>query len=133
MGDRREGRKYALQCLYRRLVAPPAVDGEDCKVSNDAKKFADTIIQGVNEHLKEIDELLSKASSNWRIDRMAAVDRSILRLATYELIYESDIPMRVTINEAVELAKIYGTGESKGFINGVLDKIANDNSQPEKK
>ncbi len=75
-------------------------------------------------HWDEINALIDAASDNWRIARMAAVDRNILRFSVYELVYLDDIPSRVTINEAVEIAKRYGSGESPSFVNGILDKIA---------
>ena len=81
-------------------------------------------LDGVWEHLEEIDRLITSAASNWRIERMALVDRNILRLGTYEICHSPDVPFVVAINEAVELAKRFGSDESGGFINGILDRIS---------
>ena len=81
-------------------------------------------VSGVMEHLETIDQLLEDCSTNWKVARMARVDRNILRLAAFELRYRDDIPSRVTINEAVEIAKQYGEKDSGSFINGILDRIA---------
>jgi N utilization substance protein B len=78
----------------------------------------------VQEHNAEIDALIESHSHNWRVDRMARIDRNVLRLAIYELKYRSDIPRNVTLNEAIELGKIFGAEGSSAFINGLLDKIA---------
>lgn len=88
------------------------------------KLFAETLVRGVISNRPAIDQRLKQAATNWSLGRMAAVDLSILRLAAYELLYQPDIPVRVTLNEAIEIAKRYGTKESPSFINGLLDKIA---------
>jgi len=93
-------------------------------VAPDIREFADYLCRGTQERIKEIDAMIEKHSTNWKISRMTAVDRNILRLATFELLDLRDIPHSVTINEAVEIAKRYGTEESAAFINGILDKIA---------
>lgn len=90
----------------------------------EAQDFAEALINGVLEHQDVIDELVSKCSTNWKISRMAIVDRNILRMATFELQHLPDIPPRVSLNEAVELAKKYGTKDSSAFVNGILDRIA---------
>ena len=92
----------------------------------DGRDFADEIVRGVESARDEIDERIRDVSHHWRLERMAKVDRNILRLATYELISREDIPRRVTLNEAVELAKRFGSDGSAGFVNGVLDRIASD-------
>jgi N utilization substance protein B len=97
---------------------------ENFKTEEEGKSFFRQLALGVMTHRNDIDSLIDKASENWRLSRMATVDRNILRLAVYELLYLEDIPPRVTINEAVEIAKRYGSEESPSFINGVLDKIA---------
>lgn len=89
-----------------------------------AKKFALELVEGVAEHQKAIDVLLEQHSHNWRLDRMSRIDRNILRLAVYELQHRQDIPRKVTLNEAIELGKNFGTEESSAFINGLLDRIA---------
>ncbi|MBE6464447.1 MAG: transcription antitermination factor NusB [Eggerthellaceae bacterium] len=87
--------------------------------------YALTLIEGVEEHVKEIDEILSDASENWAVSRMPIIDRCVLRLAAFEMLYIDSVPMSVSINEAVELAKAFGgEDESHRFVNGVLGKIA---------
>ena len=90
----------------------------------EVKKFASEIIDGTLSMLDEIDSAIKKTAENWVLERMAAVDRNILRFAVYELLQRKDIPPAVTINEAIEIAKKYSTLESASFINGILDKIA---------
>ena len=82
------------------------------------------IVDGVVSHLKSIDELIERFSLNWKVSRMARVDRNVLRLAAYELAFESDVPSRATLNEAIEIAKRFGTEDSGKFVNGILDRIA---------
>lgn len=81
------------------------------------------LVEGVAAHQEELDALIRQYSEHWRLERMAAVDRNLLRLALYELLYEPEIPAKVVINEAVELAKRFGSEESGAFINGILDRI----------
>lgn len=92
----------------------------------EGRGYADELVQGVWGSLQEIDEIIVRASKNWRLDRMTRVDRNVLRLGTWELLHEADVPRAVILDEAVELAKRFGTEESGAFVNGVLDKIAND-------
>ena len=144
MGSRRNGREMALQTLYgiefgrrpwkdavtdmHNRALEPISEDEDLQMmvrgDDEAREFAEGLVAGVMEHLESIDALLEDCSTNWKVERMARVDRNLLRLATYELRYREDIPSRVTINEAVEIAKQYGEKESGGFINGILDRIA---------
>jgi len=93
------------------------------KLAPDIHRFYMTLIKGVIENKSGIDELIERFSSNWKISRMGCVDRNILRIAAYELLYCEDIPPKVTINEAVDIGKLYGTEESGAFINGILDGI----------
>lgn len=93
------------------------------EIPSRARGFASTLASGVTLHRQEIDLLLTKAAHHWRLDRMSRVDRAILRIAAYELVYSSETPPSVVINEAVELAKDFGGDESPGFINGILDGI----------
>ncbi len=87
-----------------------------------ARQFAALLVRGVDSHRTEIDELLARVSRNWRLERMARVDRSLLRLAVFELKHGGDVPAKVAINEAIEIAKRFGTGESSAFVNGILDR-----------
>jgi len=92
----------------------------------EGRPYADTIVRGVAENLGAIDQKVTSASQNWRLERMSRVDRNLLRLGTWELMFRSDVPRAVIIDEAIELAKSFGTDESSGFVNGVLDRIASD-------
>jgi N utilization substance protein B len=91
--------------------------------SEGTDEFAERIVLGVLDHGQEIDQLIKRFSKNWRLDRMNLVDRNILRMAIFELLYCIDIPPKVTLNEAVDLGKRYGSEDSGSFINGILDRI----------
>lgn len=93
-------------------------------IDDGVKAFALQLVTDVAGYQDEIDKAIQSASTNWRLNRMAAVDRNILRLGVYELFYCEDIPKRVTLNEAIELGKTFGTEDSGSFINGVLDNIS---------
>lgn len=131
--NRRKAREHALQALFQRefggaqskLLAVEELPGDSTEKS-ETEKFADELVRGTIGHLEEIDSVLKGAAENWELDRMAAVDRNILRFAVYEIRYRDDIPPAVTINEALEIAKKYSSIESVPFINGLLDKIAKD-------
>jgi len=132
-GVRRSGRAYALQLLYARDgdpstnldIATNSWAGEfELEVEQAAQAFARELVTTAVERAAQIDELITSASKNWRIDRMSRVDRNILRLGACELVAFKDVPVKVVINEAVELAKRFGTAESSAFVNGVLDRIA---------
>jgi N utilization substance protein B len=132
---RRKSREYALQFLYRsEFVQQDDLLGDDLRLfweaaeetDLDIRDFADDLIQGTVSKRSEIDNLIQRAAEKWALLRMAAVDRNILRLASYELLYRKDIPPAVTIDEALEIAKKYSTAESASFINGILDRIAKD-------
>jgi len=132
-GTRRSGRSYALQLLYARDgdasndLAGAAVNWADqfeLEIDGPAQTFAKELVAAAVDRAKEVDDLIASASKNWRIDRMSRVDRNILRLGAVELLAFRDVPVKVVINEAVELAKRFGTSESSAFVNGVLDRIA---------
>jgi transcription antitermination protein NusB len=132
-GSRRTGRAYALQLLYASDGDPStdvagaaahwAVDF-DLEIDQAAQAFAKDLVAAAADRAAKLDELITAASKNWRIDRMSRVDRNILRLGACELVAFHDVPVKVVINEAVELAKRFGTAESSAFVNGVLDRIA---------
>lgn len=130
MGVRREGREYAVQALYAVSLSPASPreavrlfwDSEEFKPS--AKRFADELLGGIMEKWGELDVRIGEKSPNWSISRMARIDLAIIRLAAFELIFRSDIPRNVSINEAIELGKKFGTEDSPAFINGILDEIA---------
>ena len=92
----------------------------------EVKTFAEKLIRGTAEHLEEIDSLIQKAVDKWKLLRMAAIDRNIIRVAAYEILFRDDIPDAVSINEALEIAKRFSTAESAAFINGILDRISKD-------
>lgn len=94
------------------------------EISSETRDFATEIVEGTYRNREEIDQLIEKHSAHWRLSRMAVVDRNILRLAAYELLYRRDIPINVTLDEAIEIAKKFGTEESGAFINGILDPMA---------
>ncbi len=132
-GTRRTGRAYALQLLYARDGDPATdvtgaavswADAFELEIDAPAQVFARDLVAAATERSSKIDELIASASKNWRIDRMSRVDRNILRLGACELLAFREVPVKVVINEAVELAKRFGTAESSAFVNGVLDRIA---------
>ncbi len=130
MGIRRKARESALQMLYQLDMSGQdlnevlASSGVLKNLDAEVKQFAQTLVSGVVRDLAEIDKLIAMHSTNWKLSRMAAVDKNILRMAVFELKSFSDIPVKVTINEAVEIAKRFGSSESGAFVNGILDNIA---------
>jgi transcription antitermination protein NusB len=131
-GARTLGREAALQMLYAREASgnmtPEVIVGFWRETPSDAegRAYADELVRGVARELVAIDESITKASENWRLERMARVDRNVLRIATYELMHERDVPRSVALDEAVNLAKKFGSEDSGKFVNGVLSRIAND-------
>lgn len=129
MGSRRISRECAMQILYAldvcKLTKAEAEKAfwQTKSYDKDVVSFAQELIDGTTANLDEINDLLKLTAENWEIERMAAVDRAILRLASYELIYTPEIPPNVVINEAIELAKDFSTDDSGKFVNGILDKI----------
>jgi len=129
MGLRHKGRQIALQVLYQKEVGDLSLEEALSNYKNhlrpqpEAFRFARELVEGLTDHLKKIDATIQKYSKNWRLERMSITDRNILRLATYELLFRPDIPPKVSINEAVELAKEFGTEDSPAFVNGILDAI----------
>jgi len=140
MGTRRRAREYALQMLYlwefHKEFDPVVVEDfwkERPQDDLSTRDFTMGLVSGVLAHLAEIDETIKQCSTNWRIDRMATVDRNILRVATFELQHKEDTPLKVILNEAIELGKRYGSEDSGSFVNGVLDKIGATLRPPSKK
>jgi N utilization substance protein B len=128
---RRKAREYALQLLFQLDFTGKSYTFQarddfwaDKNESGDVRDFAEGLVKGTVEHIEEIDKLIEKVTENWAMKRMAAVDRNILRFAAYEIFFRKDIPSAVTINEALEIAKKYSSSESASFLNGVLDKLA---------
>jgi len=132
LGKRRRSREVALQVLYQLEITKQdalrtlAQFQEHFSESVERDDFVERLVLGVSEHGREIDRLIEKYSENWRLDRMNSIDRNILRMAAFELLYCEDIPPKVTLNEAIDLGKRYGTDESGSFINGILDRIQNE-------
>ena len=149
MGNRRRSRELALQTLYaldrkkghgnsalvedsiqhmKQWAEEGFDDGDDHSTtthpSADVASFAERLIRGVVENLESIDAVIGQYSTNWKVPRMALVDRNVLRVAAFELLHVKDIPPRVSLNEAIEVAKRYGSNDSGAFINGILDRIA---------
>ena len=129
MTRRTRGREIALQVLYQVEQNPSQGKTEiDRFIQRRLREpklcaFAHELVNGVHEHQARIDSLISDVAENWRLDRMAAIDRNILRLGAFELLYCAEIPAKVAINEALELAKRYSTAQSSRFVNGILDRL----------
>ncbi len=130
MRKRTLAREIALQILYQHEMNPqPSRELMDSYWDNnqeadpEVRIFTERLVEGTLLHRAEIDPMISTAADHWDLNRMAIVDRNILRLSAYEIIHVADIPLKVAINEAVELAKKYGDLESSKFVNGILDKI----------
>ena len=160
MGKRREARERAVQFLFQHDLNPPedldaALDqfwtSQQVAAITDEKKttwgqvielppptadeaamrlFSDPLIRGVIEHRDECDEIIKKHAKNWDLHRIATVDRNVMRLAIYEMLYRDDIPPIVSINEAVDIAKKFSTHDSGKFVNGILDKVKSELMRP---
>lgn len=131
MGLRREARELALQMLYA-LDSNSSVGvretlqtfrEEQVEITGRVREFAEGLVQGVQARREVIDEAISARSKNWSLSRMPRVDLNVMRLAAYELMFRADIPKKVSINEAIEIARRYGDKESPAFVNGILDEI----------
>lgn len=129
MGKRRKAREYALQGLYIYETVKPSLDDIltynwiEEEISSESKDFASKLINGTVDHIEEIDTLIKKHAKNWKFERIDTIDKSILRLSIFSILYFEDVPQNVTINEAIELGKKYGGDHSSQFINGILDTI----------
>ena len=129
MGSRRKAREYALQMLFQWDITHDSIEqiqatfweGQD--EPEDTRMFAETLASRSIANVERIDRLIERHAENWRLDRMAVVDRNILRLATYEFLYDAETPKTVVINEAIEIARRFSAQESPQFINGILDSI----------
>ncbi|MCS7182560.1 MAG: transcription antitermination factor NusB [Thermoanaerobaculum sp.] len=136
MGVRRRGRELALQMLYQHELSGASLEEMTQRFEEleqappQAREFALTLVRGVMAHQQAIDRQVAEQAEHWRLDRMAAVDRNILRLAIFELLYQPDTPPAVVIDEAVELAKRYGSEQSGPFVNGVLDGFVHRQAHP---
>jgi N utilization substance protein B len=124
LGSRREARERAFHLLYESEIKGEQPDDVLAALPLEPDEFAVELVRGVGEHRDELDEVIAGFARNWDIDRMPALDRAVLRLATFELVHRPDVPTGAAISEAVELAKRYSTDDSGRFVNGVLSAIA---------
>jgi N utilization substance protein B len=131
MGTRRHARELAMQALFSMdmsgLFSAEQLDAyRRCFPPNKhVAPFFERLADGVLHHRDRIDDVIERYSSNWKVRRMACVDRNVLRLAVFELLFCGDIPAKVSINEAIDIAKKFGSSESGSFVNGILDSISN--------
>lgn len=132
MRRRTKSREFALQILYKMDITADQTESSienfwllntEEEIEGQIKDFASELVRGVMVNLKAIDEYISRYATNWQLSRMAYVDRNILRMGCYEILFRDDIPLKVSINEAVELAKKYSGPEASKFVNGILDKV----------
>jgi N utilization substance protein B len=129
VGVRRKARECAMQLLFaqeRGPMRPEAVDAfwQDAAAPDPARDYAERLVALVGEHKAEIDAVISRCAENWTLDRMSRVDRNLLRIAVCELFYVEDVPLRVALDEAIEIAKRFGGDDSGRFVNGILDRVA---------
>jgi N utilization substance protein B len=135
MGKRRLARQAAVQFHFWRDMqgeSPEKMEEfwEFCPAKPNVREFAQPLIDGMVAHLPEIDEKIARYCDNYEFRRISPVDRNVLRLAIYEMLHRDDIPPVVSINEAIELAKMFGGNESGRFVNGILDRVKKDLSRP---
>jgi len=129
MGTRRKARELALTALYQgEMTSTSAVENfpllcDNFEVNKKSVPYARELVEGITERLDEINDKIAESAVNWRLSRMSVLDRNIIRLAAYEMLFKDDVPARVAIDEAIELAKRYCTDDSPSFINGILDAI----------
>ncbi len=138
MGQRRQSREIALQMLYQMEMTglPPSEvfelfyqlasdnhNDEEREIPLQVRPFAERLITGVYAHRDQVDKMIVEASENWRLERMSIIDRNILRIAVFEMLYCLEIPPKVSINEAIDLGKTFGNPDSGAFINGILDHL----------
>lgn len=132
MGARTTAREAALQMLFAIEASEAELEQvigdfwRELPADAEGRAYADEAVRGVRGTLEDIDARVTRASTNWRLERMTRVDRNVLRLGTWELAHRSDVPRAVVLDEAVELAKRFGSDESGPFVNGVLDRVADD-------
>ena len=128
MGTRHQARERAMQILFQYDIhGKPGLWLDEfwkpVKHNEETKAFAERLVAGVLEHKKDLDALIGRCASHWKISRMQIVDRNILRIGAYELLWLDDVPAKVTVNEAIELAKDFGDEKAAKFVNGILDKV----------
>ncbi len=137
MSERRKSRKDALEILYEKEITEQPLEeilrNRRLARGEEPSEFAIELVKGVEEHREQIDKIIRAHTDNWALERMPVVDRNLIRIGLYEMLYKEDIPHSVSINEAVELAKIYGMEESSKFINGILGRIATELKESKEK
>lgn len=133
MGGRRKSREFALQMMFQWDICKDSFAAVQSTfwslnegVDEEVKHFTNRLVEGTIDNVERIDVILARHAEHWRVPRMAAVDRNVLRLGTYELLIETTTPQAVVINEALEIARKFSTPESIQFINGILDSIRKD-------
>lgn len=137
MGLRRKARELTLQALYQAELGATdpmehfALLCDNFRVDPKVVPQAEQLLTGIRQHLEELDALIERYAKNWRMGRMSVIDRNLIRLGAYEVLYREEVPATVAINEAIEIAKRYSTDDAPSFINGILDAIHNDQSQPQ--
>lgn len=129
MSKRRKSREHTLKILYRQDITNEDIEKilksywEENNINSGITDFSERLAKGTVNNLEKIDAYIEKVSEHWPLDRMSVIDRNILRMSVQELLFMRDIPPKVTINEAIEIAKKFGTDDSADFVNGLLDKI----------
>lgn len=135
-GGRHEAREWAVQFLFQRDFNRSAIEEalsdfwQDKRPNAKSREFAEELVRGVEQHREELDRQLKKYAENWDVKRMGAVDRNVMRVALYEMMFRADIPPVVSINEAVEIAKDLSGIESGKFVNGILDRACKELDRP---
>ncbi|MDD8031903.1 MAG: transcription antitermination factor NusB [Acidobacteriota bacterium] len=129
MGKRRKAREYALQILFQMEFTRDELSSilpnywSNQNLPEEIKTYCEWLLQGVCEHRAEVDQVIQQASKNWRLERMATVDRNVLRIAVFEMLYESNLAPPIIIDEAIEIARKFSGQEAAAFINGILDAV----------
>ena len=138
MASRHQARERAVQILFQYDIhgqAGPWLDDFwiQYPMAEELRGFAERLVAGVRDHRKELDTLIGSFATNWKVNRMPIIDRNILRMGCFELLHVPEVPAKVTLNEAIELAKSFGDEEASKFINGILDKVLRSDARLERK
>lgn len=138
MASRHQARERAVQILFQYDIhgqAGPWLEDfwTQYPLAEELRAFADRLVEGVRAGRKELDALISAYATNWKVSRMPIIDRNILRMGCFELLYVPEVPAKVTLNESIELAKSFGDEEASKFVNGILDKVLNSDARLERK
>ena len=138
MASRHQARERAVQILFQYDIHGQAGPGLDdfwiqYPLAEDMRAFAERLVAGVRANKKELDALIGACATNWKVSRMPIIDRNILRMGCFELLHVPEVPAKVTLNEAIELAKSFGDEEASKFVNGILDKVLETDARLERK